>query len=72
MIENKFRVSVNLSEDQSEYLDRVTAKTTYRRGVIARSAFLHGLSIVTKMWRRRKQGSPSWHVNDDASTSDAS
>ena len=69
---NQVRVSVNLSEDQSEYLDRISAKTPYRRGIIARSAFIFGMTIVVKMWRNRKQGSPSWLLDDDASDSDTS
>ena len=70
--ENKVRVSVNLSEDQSKYLDRVSAKTPYSRGVIARSAFTQGMSILVEMWSNRKQGSPSWLVDDGASDSDTS
>ena len=45
---------MNISEEASEVLDDLEAKTGETRAVLAREAFVHGLDVVERLWRNRK------------------
>ena len=48
------RLSLNITEQASLSLDELERLTGHSRAVLARSALLHGLPRLYRMWRMRK------------------
>ena len=48
------RVSLNITDDDSEALDRLEQLTGETRGVLVREAFQQGLPLIVDSYRKRR------------------
>ena len=49
------RVSLNITDEDSEALDRLSKRTGVARAALAREAFQRGLPLVSDMYRQRSR-----------------